>query len=294
MNLKYGLNSCKNSKMGSKFFGVVEGFYRKPYTFRERLDLIEFLSALGLNTYVYGPKKDIYHRKKWFCLYPASKMKEFKELNALSSARNVHFNYALSPMSKPDAKRIINKIHSMVEIGISQFSLFYDDITVTVDKKTAEKQAATANELLDFLRKKIPSPTLFFCPTQYRGFRKTRYLETITKELNKSIMIFWTGPKVVSKRIDVSHLNKITELMKRPLLIWDNIFANDYLPGVILRFPYRYRAPQIVEQTQGILINPMNQYKASKPLIFTAAEFINAPYRYVPKEAWKQAMHDIN
>ena len=82
--------------------------------------------------------------------------------------------------------------------------------------------------------------------------------------------------------------------MKRPLLIWDNIFANDYLPGVILKFPYRYRAPQIVEQTQGILINPMNQYKTSKPLIYTAAEFIKAPYRYVPKEAWKQAMHIRN
>lgn len=190
MNQKYGWISCNISKMESKVFGVVEGFYRKPYTFRERLDLIEFLSAVGLNTYVYGPKKDVYHRKKWFRLYPARRMKEFKELIALSAVRKVNFNYALSPMSDPRAKRIITKIHSMVEIGISQFSLFYDDIRVTLDKGTAERQAATANELLDFLKKKIPRPMLFFCPTQYRGFKKTEYLETLTRELNKSVKIF--------------------------------------------------------------------------------------------------------
>ncbi len=294
MSQKYGWIFCKISKMVSKVFGVVEGFYRKPYTFRERLDLIEFLSAVGLNTYVYGPKKDVYHRKKWFCPYPAKRMKEFKELNALSAIREVNFNYALSPMSDPRAKRIITKIHSMIEIGISQFSLFYDDIKVTLDKRTAERQAATANELLDFLKKKIPRPILYFCPTQYRGFKKTQYLETLTKELNKSVKIFWTGPKVISKRIDLSHLNKINELLKRPPLLWDNIFANDYLPGIILRFPYRYRAPQIVKKTHGILINPMNQYRASKPLIYTVAEFIKAPFEYIPRKAWKQAMHDIN
>ncbi|MGB3341966.1 MAG: beta-N-acetylglucosaminidase domain-containing protein [bacterium] len=275
--------------MKNKFFGVVEGFYRKPYTFRERLDLIKFLSVVGLDTYVYGPKQDIYHREKWFAEYPQSKMREFKELNMLSSSNNVCFNYALSPMSEPETNKIINKIHSMVEIGISQFSLFYDDITVPLNKKTALKQTATANELLMFIKKKISKPTLFFCPTQYHGFKETEYIKTIYSELNKNIEIFWTGPKIVSKKIDLYHLKKITILTKRKPLIWDNLFANDYLPGIILKFPYRYRAPQIVGKTCGILINPMNQYRASKPLIYTAAEFIKAPYKYVPRKAWKKA-----
>jgi hypothetical protein len=277
--------------MKNKFFGVVEGFYHKPYTFRERMDLIKFLSKIDLDTYVYGPKQDIYHREKWFAEYPQSKMREFKELNTLACSNKVRFNYALSPMSEPESTKIINKVDSMVEIGISQFSLFYDDITVQLNRETALKQTATANELLMFLRKKISKSTLFFCPTQYHGFKETEYIKTIYSELDKNIEIFWTGPKIVSKKIDLCHLQKITILSKRKPLIWDNLFANDYLSGIILKFPYRYRASQIVERTCGILINPMNQYRASKPLIYTAAEFIKAPYKYVPWEAWKRATH---
>lgn len=280
--------------MGNKFFGVVEGFYCKPYTFSERLDLIKFLSVIGLDTYVYGPKQDIYHRERWFSEYPKSKKNEFKELNALSISNNVRFNYALSPMSDPQSNKIINKVHSMIEIGISQFSLFYDDITVPLNKETAVKQIATANELLLFLKKKISKPIVFFCPTQYHGFKDTEYIKTISDGLDKSIEIFWTGPKIVSKRIDSCHLDKISGITKRKPLIWDNLFANDYQPGTILNFPYRYRASQIIEKTCGILINPMNQYQASKPLIFTAAEFIKAPYKYIPKKAWKKAIAFLN
>ena len=274
--------------MGNKFFGVVEGFYGKPYDFRERLDLIKFLSKVGLDTYIYGPKDDIYHREKWFAMYPRSKMREFKELNKLSSSNNIRFNYALSPMSQPDSSKIINKVQSMVEIGISQFSIFYDDITVQLNKETALRQVSTANELLVFLKKQIPEPILFFCPTQYHGYKKTEYIMTIAENLDKDIEIFWTGPKVVSKRITRHHLQKINDITKRKPLIWDNLFANDYLSGTILKFPYRYRSPQILEKTCGILINPMNQYRPSKPLIFTAAEFIKDPYKYVPGKTWRK------
>lgn len=276
--------------MQNRFFGVVEGFYGKLYTFRERINLIEFLSEIGLDTYVYGPKNDPYHRAKWFNDYPISKMREFKELNALSLSKGVRFNYALSPMSDPVIEKIINKINSLVEIGISQFSLFYDDITVPLNKDTAQRQVATANELSFFLKKTTAKPVLFFCPTQYRGFKATEYIKTVSRELHKTIKIFWTGPYVVSKRINLNHLHKITDLMGRPPLLWDNIFANDYLPGITLNFPYRYRAPQIVKKTCGILINPMNQYRPSKPLIYTFAEFIKTPYEYVPKDAWDKAI----
>ena len=278
--------------MKNKFFGVVEGFYRKPYSFHDRLSLIEFLSKIGLDTYVYGPKQDVYHREKWFAEYPKSRMREFRELNMHCSRHKIRFNYALSPMSRPIIKKIIYKIQSMIETGISNFSLFYDDITVTLNKTTAFDQADTANELLNFLEKKISKPVLFFCPTQYHGFDDSEYIRTISRRLNKRIMVFWTGPKIVSKRIYSSHLKKIIDITKRKPLIWDNLFANDYLPNTIFNFPYRYRTPEIIQKTFGILINPMNEYRASKPLIYTTAEFIKNPYEYIPRKAWQRA-HDF-
>lgn len=275
--------------MKNKFFGVVEGFYRKPYTFKQRLDLINFLSNIGLNTYVYGPKADPFHRKKWQQPYPASILKEFEKLSKLGKKHSIYLNYALSPISRPETEKIIKKINSMLRVGINHFSLFYDDIKVPLTKDTAEIQVRTTNELFNFLKKNISNPTLFFCPTQYRGFKETEYILTLSKKLNKEIKVFWTGKRVVSKRITEKDIDKITKIIKRSPLIWDNLFANDYIPGIILKFPYRYRDPQIIRKVSGILINPMNQYEKSKPLIYTAAKFFKQPHNYIPRKAWKEA-----
>ncbi|KPJ74185.1 hypothetical protein AMJ52_01625 [candidate division TA06 bacterium DG_78] len=275
--------------MKNKFFGVIEGFYRKPYTFKQRQNLITFLSTHGLNTYVYGPKADPFHRKKWYMPYPDAKIEEFRILNKLCKQHSIHFNYALSPLSYPDVGKIVSKIATMTRIGITHFSLLYDDIKVPLTRDTAIVQVNTANKLFDYLCSKIAYPMLFFCPTQYRGFDRTEYMLTCAKKLNTNIRMFWTGKRVVSTKIHEKDIDRITEIMRRPPLIWDNLFANDYIPGIILRFPYRYREPAIVQKVAGILINPMNQYKHSKPLIYTAARFFNDPYNYKPRKIWREA-----
>ena len=52
--------------------GVIEGFYGPPYTFDQRRDLFRFLAEADLNTYVYAPKLDPYHRDRWREPYPPS------------------------------------------------------------------------------------------------------------------------------------------------------------------------------------------------------------------------------
>lgn len=272
--------------MRVKYFGVVEGFYGTPYSFTERIDLIKFLSRIRLNTYVYGPKNDPYHRKSWPKLYPESRLRQFICLNQLSIESNVHFNYALSPMNDPEFKTIQAKIQQLIEIGIKNFSLFYDDIKVELDQSTAEKQANSANMLYLYLKKKMADPVLFFCPTQYRGFPRSRYMQTLTRRLLKPIEMFWTGNRVVSKRITAAHIARIARIFKRPPLIWDNLFANDYIPGQIWRHPYKNRSASLVDMTRGVLINPMNEYRLSKPLIHSASFFFADSKRYSPTKVW--------
>ena len=43
--------------------GIIEGFYGIPWTFEERKSMINFLSDIGLNQYIYAPKDDPYHNK---------------------------------------------------------------------------------------------------------------------------------------------------------------------------------------------------------------------------------------
>jgi hypothetical protein len=204
---------------------------------------------------------------------------------------NISFNYALSPMTKPISRKIIDKIKTLMDAGIQQFSLFFDDINVPLSEKTALHQITTAHDVMAFLKNKIEHPVLFFCPTQYCGFNRTDYLTTIRDRLHKDIGVFWTGRHVVSPRITDEDIYLISSLLGRAPLIWDNIYANDYLPGVVFHYPYRYRSVAVVRKTRGLFINPMNQYRASKLLLYTAAKFISSPTTYDPRYAWKKALH---
>jgi protein O-GlcNAcase/histone acetyltransferase len=187
-------------------------------------------------------------------------------------------------------KLVLDKIRHMQSAGIRDFSLFFDDIRVPITRETAIEQSHIANRVYGIIRERDNDGLLFFCPTQYRGFPSSEYIKAIADELTSEICIFWTGKRVVSWKISVKDVERITAILKRPPLIWDNQFANDYIPGVILRHPYRYREPGIVSKVRGILLNPMNQYVQSKALIYTAAKFFNDPFKYVPRKAWKQAM----
>lgn len=276
--------------MPNKIFGIVEGFYRRPYTFKQRLDLIDFISTLGLNTYIYGPKADPYHRKNWHRTYPRIKLQEFRELNDRCADRSINFVYALTPLQNPNLPEVMKKIDSIKELGVTNFSLFFDDIDIPLTQTAAQLQVQLTNRLHDHLMSTFDRVTLSFCPTQYRGYEETEYIAYIATNLKREIDVFWTGEHVVSQEITESDVSKITKIMKRPVLIWDNIFANDYIPGQILRFPYQKRAPGIIEKTKGIVLNPMNNYRKSKPLIYTAAQFFADPNNYDPKIAWNQAV----
>ena len=77
--------------------GVVEGFYGTPWTFKDRADIIDFCRQNNLNSYVYAPKDDPYHREKWRKPYPADKLAEMKNLVAVAKKNNVRFIFAVSP-----------------------------------------------------------------------------------------------------------------------------------------------------------------------------------------------------
>lgn len=217
-------------------------------------------------------------------------MRQFEKLVTLCEKYGINFNYALSPCTQPDSKKIIRKLTRMIRVGIRQFSLFYDDIQVPLNHETANTQLHGVHELMLFLNSELKDPVLFFCPTQYRGFTRTPYIETVAEKLSKYIHIFWTGKNVVSESITADDIARITRILRRPPLIWDNIFANDYIPETILRFPYYRRSKKIISRVTGILVNPMNQYEPSKHLIQTAAQFFNDPQHYVPQQAWRNVL----
>jgi len=77
--------------------GVVEGFYGRPWTTEQRLDLFKRMKTMGLNTYLYGPKDDYKHRLFWREKYSPDESDLLKRLISEANSENVTFVYAISP-----------------------------------------------------------------------------------------------------------------------------------------------------------------------------------------------------
>ena len=77
--------------------GVVEGFYGRPWTTTQRLELFGRMSAWGLNTYVYAPKDDLKHRAFWRETYLDAELSALGGLLDACREHQLNFIYALSP-----------------------------------------------------------------------------------------------------------------------------------------------------------------------------------------------------
>ena len=54
----------------TKRTGYIEGYFGRQLNWAERRGILEHLSSLNMNTYLYAPKEDPYHRVQWRHPYP--------------------------------------------------------------------------------------------------------------------------------------------------------------------------------------------------------------------------------
>ena len=59
--------------------------------------LFGWMSGWGMNTYLYAPKDDLWHRAHWRDLYPVAEGEALADLVAAARAQGVRFVYALAP-----------------------------------------------------------------------------------------------------------------------------------------------------------------------------------------------------
>jgi protein O-GlcNAcase/histone acetyltransferase len=103
--------------------------------------------------------------------------------------------------------------------------------------------------------------------------RNSEYLITIGSQLAPEIQIMWTGDKVISKVISKESLEDITEVLRRPCVIWDNEHANDYDQKRIYLGPYSGRSPEIKAKLAGVMTNPNCEYGANFVAIHTLTQW---------------------
>uniref|UniRef100_A0A1L8E3Q4 protein O-GlcNAcase n=2 Tax=Nyssomyia neivai TaxID=330878 RepID=A0A1L8E3Q4_9DIPT len=283
------MDGNSNMKSEKSFIcGVVEGFYGRPWTTEQRKDLFAKLKKWGMNSYVYAPKDDYKHRAYWRELYTVEEADHLTSLIAAAKEHDINFYYALSPgldMTYSNAKEtstLRRKLEQVSQFGCEAFALLFDDIEPEMTKADKEvfqsfahAQVSVTNEIFNHLN----CPRFLFCPTQYCSSRavpsvtRSEYLNTLGSKLAQDIEILWTGSRVVSKFLTVEGIQEITEVLRRPPVIWDNLHANDYCSKRLFLGPYSGRSPKLIPLLKGVLTNPNCEFHANSVAIHTLAHW---------------------
>uniref|UniRef100_A0A6G1SJD5 protein O-GlcNAcase n=1 Tax=Aceria tosichella TaxID=561515 RepID=A0A6G1SJD5_9ACAR len=291
-------NSNNNDNNDQFICGVVEGFYGKPWTFHQRRDLFKQLKKLKLNSFMYAPKGDAKHRSKWRQLYNDTEARELKILIDEAAANGIDFYYSLAPgldmvYSEPDdSEQLCRKFDQLKSLGCKSFALLFDDIEPSLSHEKdrvifknnyASAQVSVTNLIYEYLGR----PKFLFCPTEYCESRavpnvlNSLYLNTIGTGLHQGIDIMWSGSRVISRYITEESIKELNSVIRRRVLIWENLHANDYDKKRVYLGPYSGRSTKIIPQLRGVLTNPNCEYEANYIAIHTLAQ-------------WKQCSKDSN
>ena len=269
--------------------GVIEGFYGPPWSHEERLDMIRFCGTQGLSTWVHAPKDDPYHRRLWREPYPDDELERLGELVLEAQRTGVDFAYAIAPglsireddpaeLETLDAKR-----EQLRTIGVRTFHLLWDDIDR--DAVGAVAQAEIANHF-------AAGESLVVCPMGYAGTGDSEYRRAFAPRLDARIVVYWTGPEVVSLAIGREELDAaVYRFHDHELLLWDNYPVNDFAPEIVFLGPLRGRDPRLAEgRLHGIVANAMVQAVPSKLALATVADWARDPHAYDPVASFERAL----
>ena len=292
--------------------GVVEGFYGTPWTYSDRADIIDFCRQNNLNSYIYAPKDDPYHRDKWRKPYPADKLDELRNLVAVAKQNNVRFIFAVSPgldlnykgaAGDADFDTMIRKLDAMYNIGVRDFAIFFDDLKD--DKGRHHENGKLQAEFLNRVQKNLRSrykdvaplimvPTEYFYDDMINGDKLKPYTRDLAENLDPKIVVLYSGRGVVCDGITDAELAKVNKIFGREVGIWWNYPVNDYsltpdgnrnvklALGAIEKLP--------TGKMTAIFFNPMGQVQMSKIALATGAIYSNNPAAYDSDAAWNKVI----
>jgi hyaluronoglucosaminidase len=291
--------------------GVVEGFFGAPWSMMQRRALFELGATRGMNTYLYAPKDDPYHRKYWRKPYPRRDWQALLQLIRRAQKSRIDFVYGFHPgeglcfSEEQPIQILLEKAQRFYDVGIKTFAVLFDDIPSRLvqprDRRSFNNSLAAAEAL--WLNRIITAQPAtwthvewWICPSYYSedallervfGRFEAQFLETLARYLPVRVACFWTGPAVVSEKISAAHARRIARTLKRPLLLWDNYPVNDLSMSDELHIgPLQGRDPRLPEYTYGYLNNPMLQPNLSLIPLATCFDYAAASGSYNAEKSW--------
>jgi hyaluronoglucosaminidase len=184
---------------------------------------------------------------------------------------------------------------------VGSFQLLWDDVEHTFncpedDERygDAEKPSGAAQcDLTNRFREEVEQDTpLVACPMGYAGTGATPYRRSFSTELHPDVVVYWTGPEVVSLAIARRELDAaVRSFSDHELLIWDNYPVNDWDANPLFLGPVLDRDPALVDgRCAGLIANAMVQAIPSKLALATVADWCRDPHGYDPLRSFERAL----
>lgn len=261
----------------SQFFrGVIEGFYGRQWSWQDRVGYASFLAENGYDYYIYAPKADYFLRSQWRELHSSELWLELNNTVSAYHDKGVKFGLGFSPLglnesyTASDRIALKKKIAHLNELNLDCLCILFDDVKSDIDC-LARRQISIVNEIVDLSNARH----FIVCPSYYSfdpvleevfGKKPARYLEDLGEGLSEEIDLFWTGNKVISLEYSIDDIKRISAIIRRKPVLWDNYPVNDgRLTSNFLHLkPYSGRPWQLQNYTSGHVVNPMNQPELSK------------------------------
>ena len=284
-----------------KLRGFVEGFYGYPWSFEDRLSLMSESSDFKMNTYIYAPKDDPYHKDRWRELYPDDKAEELRQLAAEGKKDNMNFCWSVHPgngfnyYTDDDYNALINKFEQLYNLGVRQFGISYDDLGGYVN---GQQHADLINRVnREWVKVKGDVDPLIVVGTRYCngwGPSMTSYFKPFFSTLDDDVVVMWTGANTMSAITkDAYEWPKTqTGVTDKNLAAWWNYPVNDYCDGNLMMSPLE-NLDTDVDNLSGFFLNPMSQAEASKVAIFSGADYSWNVSGFERTSSWVRAIDEL-
>jgi hyaluronoglucosaminidase len=293
--------------------GVIEGFFGPVYSFEARRHLFEFTARAGLNTYIYAPKNDPFHRDRWRDPYPPEHLAHFQDMAALGADIGVRFVFAIAPglsydPQSNDIDLLTDKLTSLFNVGVRDFCVLFDDVFGSTTGPDPDLQADVVTAVFAFLQALDPDTSLCFISHFYEGTVEQLQTDSsrlailypqwsssaayaVYERIPPEVAIMWTGPAVFTDRLTVVDASAFRSFVERPVIVWDNYPVNDsLLANELFLGPYQGREAGIDAVLDGIVVNPMQQPEATKIPLWTVGRALGLAGGYDPWVAWSEAL----
>ena len=223
--------------------GYIEGYYGRLLDWDDRARIIEQIATLGMNAYFYAPKEDRCHRFDWRRLWDADWIAAFSRFCEKAHRHNVCLLGGIAPGLDYDAHddaaefaRLLTKAQQLRDSGAHAVVLMFDDIDEPSDGGYGPDglpDHALHADIASRLGARLDAPVLI-TPRVYADEMSddpASHYRNLSAALPDNMPLFHCGSHIVAGADPLATGTSLArEHLTQRLILWDNIYCNDYCP----------------------------------------------------------------